>query len=520
MAENPFMTLSDENPFMDLPEEKRLKSEQVQMKYMPTYFTAGPKDYAKIAGGVGETALNLAGNLVSRAIAGPTGLNAGALQTQANAVNPEFYRQSGQAQEDFLEGRIDLSQLTPDAPVNTAAAASQAVTETGRKIFHPRTQGGEIMEETLAQSVEKIGEAIKYPLSAIPWAIAGSEEATKFREVPMGTYLGELAQDSGASPIWATLAHMTPDIVLATASVKGGQALAKGKPRIPTREEIKLDYKLLRETIDSSGIRVKGVVVDDALNRIETMLRVEGFPPSLAPKTHGALRDIRNDWAAQLKGDFSISEAEIVRRTLGNARKAIEGSDVAAAPRAVEIMDNLLETLNKNKLTVPGNIPAKEAAEYIKASRELWARNRKTEVIEEAFDRARTSGQAQVSRTALSHNLRREFLNLYRNRRRRLRGFTTEEIEFVRRVATGTTIERAARALGTFNPRGLMVGSDFATGAAIAYMTGDPMLGMAATGFLAGGGKAGRVLSNRLTTRYADEALNKVRLGANPPSQR
>jgi len=489
MAENPFMDLPEENPFLDLPDEKQLKSEQAigQMKYMPTYFTAGPKDYAKIAGGLGETALNLAGTLGTKFVAGAAGIGSG-IYEGAKALTGSESRGIP---------------VDPNAPASTV----RAIEGVGQKLFHPRTEGGQVATETVGAVAEKAGEAVKYPLSAVPFLIGGKGERQEFMERPMGDYLGSKAQDAGASPLWATAAHMGPDVLLSIFGVKGAGA-AKGavtKPIVPTVEQLKATASQYYKLVDDSGMVIKPAGFKSFVASARNKLTKKGSDPDLTPKTEVAMQRLIDE---EVASGLTMQRAEILRRKLSNAVGAAgDDADRALARQLLDDFDQYMEGLTQASVTGGGV----EAVQYVKSARALWTRARKTEAIEELIEKAMLNAESATGMSGLAHTLRIQFKQLANNKKR-MRMFTPAEQLAIRRVAAGGAIEKVFRYLGKFDPvNPWNVLGDVGVGAAAGMWIGGPPGAAIGAITVPTAGRIGRFTSNRMTDANARRASELMR---------
>ena len=323
MPENPYAAINDESndPYADINNESgATKSEQA---YGTLSFL---KDYGAAPLGLPEAVNSAAGGLVTKSVAGLSGIAAQGL----DAARADDAYDPGQEREDFEGGRPRLTGAR-----NPALAADTVgyVEDAGREIFKPTSVAGEQAEAALGKAVEGVGTAIKYPLSAVPFSIAalreggntGTEERAEFMELPMSQYLGELAQDNGASPIFATLAHMIPDAALvatgyAATKIKGKPSAPKEKPvqgAAPTIEQLKAESSALYKAVDDAGITIKADAFESAIGKIMDDFFAEGGRQSLTPKTYSALQELRVEAAA---GGVTISKVNELRKVLGKAR--------------------------------------------------------------------------------------------------------------------------------------------------------------------------------------------------------
>ena len=119
---------------------------------------------------------------------------------------------------------------------------------------------------------------------------------------------------------------------------------------------------------------------------------------------------------------------------------------------------------------------AEDASGDLSFARELWARMRKSELIEETLERAMT-------RTNKALGVRNEFANLSRNKKK-MRGFSEDEKKAIKQVADGDFTDTALRFLGNFSPQSslmalLGIGGGGVVGGPVGGMA-VPLIGMGA----------------------------------------
>lgn len=442
-------------------------------------------------GGFREAVPVAAANAGVQAVSGIAGI--------AGTARPEDIRPD-KARYDFL---IPKEYRQPEPTQSRSERGAENVSAVqGALTVQPITEGGRAATEAISTGIETAGKAIKYPLSAVPFAVGGEEEQQKFMEMPMSQYLGELAQDNGASPLISTLAHMAPDLALTSAGVKGGRAAKAGsaKPaptKPPTIDALKQEASALYDLVDNSGVRISDDAFRQAVDSIRSQVESSGARRSLAPKTWKALDEIADDAA---KGDITLKKAEELRRVLKQAQKGVD-SDKSSATRALAAYDEFIEGLSPEKLSAAAG---KETAEYLKSARGLWSRARKAEQIEDIIDTAGINAGAYTG-SGYENALRMEFRKLAR-RKDKMRMFTQAEQKAIRAVAMGTPIGNVLRQLGRFSLQsGLNAGM---AGAAGVYFLGPLGAAVPAVASLA------RFGATRSTIKGAEKAAELMRKGS------
>lgn len=405
----------------------------------------------------------------------------------------------GGIEEAFARGGVRRPNQPGGAEV--AAETVEAVRAAGGQLFAPTTPEGQRGVEAIAEAAEVVGMAIKQPLSAVPFLVGGEEERQKFLNVPLGDYLGELAQDSGASPLLATLAHITPDlaaIALGGAGVRAGTKTAAGvagkakQPPLPTISELKTQATELYKIIDNSGTTIANEAFRRGANKIINKAQKRGVRKGLTPKTAAALKELEREVK---KGDLTLGKAEEMRRVLKQAQKSPDPSDLAAATSVVENFDKFIEKLKPQDLN--GKLNPKETNQYLKSARNLWSRARKTEALDDLIERAGTRA-GQFSGSGFENAVRVEFRQLALNKRK-MRTFSKPEQAAIRGVAKGSTSANAFRFLGKLAPTGIVsAGISGGIGAAVGGGIGAVVLPTV--------GAVSRVVATQLTKRGVKRA--------------
>lgn len=393
------------------------------------------------------------------------------------------------------------------APIPTGLAAAveniRGVQAAGQELFAPKTPEGQQAVESFAGAVESISQLAKQPLSAVPFLIGGAGERERFLEVPLGDYLGDLAEDSGASPILSTLAFISPElagIALGTGAVRtGARAAAKpSKPIPPTIDELKDQSRALFELIDKSGTVIAAERFIQGVNKIANKAEKRGVRKKLTPKTSAALKELEKE---AKKGDLTLSKAQEMRRVLKQAQSTTDTADLAAATSVVQGFDRFMETLKPADLS--GSLGPKEANQYLKSARNLWSRARKTEEIDEMIERAKN--RSNFTGSGEENALRTEFRQLAQSKKR-MRTFTKDEQTAIRGVARGTTPANAFRAVGRLAPSNVL-------NSAVGSVVGAGLFGPAGAAIAPVAGAISRTLATKLTKRAVARAREKTLAG-------
>ena len=283
----------------------------------------------------------------------------------------------------------------------------------------------------------------------------------------------------------------------------------------PTTEQLKDTgsalYKGLRtKSTAAIGTGAKGGVTVPAdayrgfADKLAKRMSAEGLDPVLHPTAARVLQ------IAELPAGASSVKLPLLmnlRRHFGQASRSAEPSEARLGEVAKEMLDDFMER----------DLP--DTAGQAKAARGTWAKMRKSELIDDAIERAR-------SRPAgFEAGLRNEFGALWRNKKK-MRGFTDAEKKAIFAVADGTWTANQLRRLGSLGGgsgqqrnvlNAIIAGGGAASvGAATAGPVGALALGL---GVPAAGYGAAR-LAERATKRRADLARAVVARGETPAQAR
>ncbi len=359
--------------------------------------------------------------------------------------------------------------LTPGS-INRSAEAVRDVEAAGDRLFAAESPQQIEADTRLSEGIESVAKPVKTVLSAVPFAIGGSEEREEFMDVPLGDYLGELAQDNGASPLVATFAEISPDLAALAVGAGGASKIksAINKPKLPTVEGLRTEYKSLLKVVDDSGVAITNDAFETAAIKMIEEMSQKGVRSKLTPKTQSSLDEIVKE--VESGNPLTLKKAEEIRRIIKQGQKSIEGSDAATSTILLQKWDKFIETVAPKNLSGPAGVAPDEIRQFIKSARGIWTRVKKTETVESAIDAAQLTAKRNFSASGLENALRSEFAKIARKK-----GFkklwTAEEQQFIRAVAEGTNFRNAMRLLGKAAPTGIVSGG---IGAGVGFQIAGP----------------------------------------------
>lgn len=271
------------------------------------------------------------------------------------------------------------------------------------------------------------------------------------------------------------------------------------KDEIPTTEQLKKasqhEYALAKE----SGVMVEPDAYGQALAKVRTMATEEGINPTLHPKSTAVLKELENSAGKPL----TLQEAETLRKIALDAEDDLNPvtrqptPDSRLAGKIVDELDESIEALSAND-----------------KARALWARSRRSQMVDQMVHRAEIKAGAHYTQAGMEHALRQEFKQLAMNPRR-MRGLTKDQRAAIEKVAKGGPLENTLRVLGKFDPStgGMGTAISLGLGGGFAPMTGGASLALPAVGFGA------KRAATKLTSRNVDKAREAlVGRGLAPPT--
>ncbi len=392
----------------------------------------------------------------------------------------------------FMEDGLAKQAVRTSGEFVAPGSAFGQATRTAAKAI-PQLQAGGL---TLGQNVTKqLGSSTaKLDASASAASGAGLElggEAGEAVGGETGRKVGEVVGAFAAPLSPAVIKH-----VGSTLKTQGARSLLK--EAAPTSDGLKTAARSVYKEIDDLGAVVSSKKINNLANQMKVAINREGFDPDLHPKVATALK--RFDEAKGL--DKSVSELDILRKKARSASKSTEPEEKRLGMIMVNRIDDFLDNLKPTDFKRGGG----DVGTKYKDARQLWRRAKKSEQLQEAFEAARNQA------SGFENGLRVQFRSILNNKKK-LVGFTKDEVQAMRQVVRGGNVENIAKALGKFG---------FTEGQATSMLLGS--LG-AAGGYAIGGGVGGvavplvgqlsKSLAQKLTRGNAEGVDLIVRAGSN-----
>lgn len=199
----------------------------------------------------------------------------------------------------------------------------------------------------------------------------------------------------------------------------------------------------LFEASEMSGVRFKPDSVTTLGKRLK--LAAGKINDKLRPKTAGYADEIDQVF----NGEMSLEDFEEFRQVLGAEMKSASENDRRTLGAMKRVLDNFAENAKSTDLMGDQN-----GIKLLRAAREKWSAAKKTEIIEGIVDLADIKS-GRLTQSGMANAVRQQMEGLYKQiQSGKVRGFSDDEIDMIRRMATGKTDGVILRTLATFAPRG------------------------------------------------------------------
>lgn len=423
---------------------------------------------------------------------GDSGDSSGLSFPGAGIIEPALAIASGAIAEPIAGIAGTVAALSPLESEGAGGRTVEAVREA--LTFQPRTEAGQAGLQAVGEVIEPIATALT--------------EAEQF--------LGDKTFEATGSPALAALAQTIPTAlteILGVAAGKGAvkatqkikQARAKGQiiqeisEAAPSIDQLKDASRAVYAEIDELGVKVKPEAFNRLISQATRDAVDQGFDPQITPKATAALQRL-SDLSGQA---VSLSEIDNIRKVAQNAAKSLEPAEAAVGSRIIGAIDNYLDNIKPESFT-DGSVKASDVGARYKAARTLWGRARRSELLEESFEKARNQA------SGFENGIRVQFRAILNNKKKS-RFFTKEEKVAMTRVVRGDKVENIAKLIGRL---GFSEGSATnilggATGAAIGGAVG----GVPGAVIVPVIGQVSRKLAQRMTVKNAEFADQVIRAG-------
>lgn len=308
-----------------------------------------------------------------------------------------------------------------------------------------------------------------------------------------------------------------------TGAVAGGIAQkANPKAAIPEIDELYAVKDAAYKAVDDMGARYKPEAVDDLLTDIIKRAAKDNISPTRHEKAYSLLVDLENR-----RGSMSLTQLDQLRQEIRRDLVSVkDGGEAHFGKLMIDAIDDFIENGKPGQM-IAGD--AQQAAQAITTARKANATLRKSEIIQDAIERAQRRVAATGSGGNIDNAIRQE-LNRILGNANLSRGFTKAEKALMLSVVNGSggKGQGLLRLIGKLSPsgNGLMAALGLGSTVANPAMAIAPAAGLIAKTLSDNATKAGiQGLSNAVRTGGAatipgaGTALGMSLMGATMPAQ-
>jgi hypothetical protein len=425
-------------------------------------------------------------------------------ETQAPSMQDQIGRQLGLTGRAAISGLAALPNMLVDPFARLAGMTtpSEALQRTLTRVGFPEPQQG--LEQYVQAGTEALtgaggqinlarqaAQQLASPVSREVSQQLAQAPATQLAAAPVATSAAMKTFEETGSPVAATAAGV----------VAGG---ATGlRPRriepIPTTEELGQQAARAYQRASEAGVVVKPESLQGFSERVAKKIAQEGYRPRLQPQIAAVLDEIATEGATPSTLDQLDGLRQVMKVPAGDFSNK---SQQRLANMMVREFDAFVENLGGKDL-LAGD--ADRAVSALKEARQVYARNRKADFLEEVVNKADLSS-TQYSQSGMENALRVQFRALAKNKTK-MAQFSKEEQAQIRKIVKGDTLQNTLRFVGKFAPTGVVSAIPTA-GAAFA----SPYLAAAIPAIT----YPARQAAESMSMANIDALMNMVRMGRQP----
>lgn len=270
-------------------------------------------------------------------------------------------------------------------------------------------------------------------------------------------------------------------------------------PRIMTTDELKAASNAAYKAADDAGLIFKPTVIQRLAKEIEDDLADFGYMPELQPnvsKFLGAMSSSGNN-------NVTLKHIDQIRKVAGLLAKGENGAEREIAKQIIKKIDKHLDTINAGDI-LAGN--RTQGVRALQEARKLWQSAKKSEMIEEAIEKAKNQAGSSYSGGNIDNAIRQQFKAIL-NDKKKSRGLTKDERAVMLLIVRGKTGEGLLRSVAKLSPNGSGLMTMLGLGGVGAFgpmALGVPMAGLAA-----------KSVADSMTPGRVEQLSRIVRAGGN-----
>jgi polyhydroxyalkanoate synthesis regulator phasin len=327
-------------------------------------------------------------------------------------------------------------------------ALKQGLTQIGLPEY-PKTELGRIAEAgaeavsgagSQLQLARQIAEKAISPITRLVGQEAAKQPAAQLAVAAPAATVSQATLEATGSPLAALAAG-------GATGAAGGLRRTKLE-EIPTSEMLAQQAKQQYQRATEAGVIVKPETVQSLSQRMFSAAKEAGFDPDLHPGIAAVLRRIEREGA----NPKSIEELETLRRVVRAPGGDFTNPDQQRiAGILTSKFDEAVNQIGPNDI-IAGD--SKAALEALGSARKLYARNKKSDLIDDLVKKAELSS-TQYSQSGMENALRVQFRALAKNKTK-MAQFSADEQDQIRRIVKGEPVQNVLRFVGKFAPTGVV----------------------------------------------------------------
>jgi hypothetical protein len=321
-------------------------------------------------------------------------------------------------------------------PFAEQGAGAQAVKDVRSALtYEPKTEEGKQAVKSVGSTLAPVGEALEgaedflgdsaFELTGSPaLAAAASSLPTAFMEA-IGVGVGGRAAKSAGK----------------TGKIKKGAVKSMLNEAAPDADNLKKISREIYKELDNSGIVMRPKAYEGMVNKVEKAARKSGLSKRTTRKAFGALRDMKD----VIGGSPSITEIDDLRKVAQGVAGDIDQTEKALGLIMVGAIDDFLDNVSATALAKSDGTsinPANIGPRY-KAARQLWGKARKSELVTEAIENAKTRA------SGFENGVRIELGKIAKNRKTK-KYFSKSELDAIKDIEAGNIQQNLAKFIGRF----------------------------------------------------------------------
>lgn len=357
--------------------------------------------------------------------------------------NPAPIEQPKRSMADKLKALYEVPATIGSAMVSQPASMAYGVGRSALDVaMQKQAPSGQARDEYYRQARQATQFQPTSPASAdVLESMGGALEAAK---IP--PYLGNIGMIPSAMQASKAVRPMAQEAGQAVQPAVSNMAQAlRREPSVlktaPSAEELAKTSKNLFTSAKESGVELNAKDFATNMASIGKELRNEGYDPRLYPKLAVALDEMTQ---SGIPKDFN--ELSTLRKFIQGAQKSADPDERRLATMLKDDFDTYVSNIPE-KSVVGGN---KQGLADWKQARDTYAKLSKSEVFTDMLENAQLD-KSKFSMSGMENSLAQQLRQLAKNDKK-MRLFTQEEQEAIKKAAKGGVGQNALRFVGKFAP--------------------------------------------------------------------